>query len=267
MGARDSGWIQIFSENAQEAYDNLIMAVKIAERASLPAMVSTDGFIISHGMERVRLLEDEEVREFIGEYQPRTSLLNTDKPVTLGPLAFTDFYFELKRSEIEGIRKAKGIIKGVLSEFNQKFNTQYSIFESYHLEDADLGIVLAGSTAGTAKTVVDDLRRKGLKVGLLKIKFFRPLFFEELQEVLSHLKVIAVLDRADSGSSFGGPIFLELRAILYELKKRPLIVNYIYGLGGRDTSPQDIHQVYSELQEVVEKGESKEVVKYLGVRE
>ncbi|MFH1612191.1 MAG: pyruvate ferredoxin oxidoreductase, partial [bacterium] len=248
MGARDSGWIQIFSENAQEAYEQLIQSVKIAENALLPIMVTTDGFIISHGMERVEILEDKEVKDFIGEYKPIHSLLNIDKPFTSGPVAFTNSYFEHKRSQVEAIKQSKTIIKQVQKQFNEQFGTNYDIFEKYCLDDAEIAIVVLGSTAGTTKVVIDELRKKGIKAGMLKIRVFRPFYYEEIKDTLSSLKAIAVLDRSDSGNAFVGPLCAEIKASLYESDKKPLIINYIYGLGGRDVTIAQIKSVFENLE-------------------
>lgn len=267
MGARDSGWIQIFSENAQEAYDGLIYAVKIAESALLPIMVTADGFIISHGMERIEILQDDKVKEFIGEYNPKYSLLNINKPITIGALDFTDYYFEHKRSQIEGIKNSKLIIKQVINEFNKMFNKSYDIFETYRFDDAEMIIVVYGSTSGTTKVIVDELRKDGKKVGMLKLKVFRPFFYEEITKILCKAKVIAVLDRADSCNSFGGPVFTELRAALYDLDNKPKMISYIYGLGGRDIDLVNIKSVYDDMKQILKTNKINQLIKYIGVRE
>lgn len=267
MGARDSGWCQIFSENAQEAYDNLIQAVKIAEKSLLPIMVTLDGFIVSHGMEKIEMISDREVKEFIGVYVPKYSLLNINKPLTIGALDFTDYYFEHKRSEIEAIIQAKSIIKETIQEFNDKFGKNYNIFESYKLDEAELAIVVLGSTAGTVKVVIDELRKEGKKIGLLKIRVFRPFFYKEIIEILSPIKVIAVLDRSDSCNSFGGPLFTEIRAALYGINNPPYIINYIYGLGGKDINLNHIRIICEDLQKILNTNKIDKLIRYLGVRE
>jgi len=263
MGARDSGWIQIYCENAQESYDSLIQAVRIAEESLLPTMVSNDGFIISHGMESMKLLEDEEVKEFIGEYKPKYHLLNIDTPITMGAIDFTDYYFEHKRQTIEAMRNAKEIIAKVGREFGAKFGRSYGFFEGYKLDDAEIAIVVLGSTAGTSKVIVNELRQKGIKAGLLKLRVFRPFPAQEIAQVLSHIHCLAVMDRCDSLNGQGGPVFTEIRSALYDLEPKTKIINYIYGLGGRDVNLDQIRSVYEDLTT----GKTDELVRYLGVRE
>ena len=268
MAVRDAGWIQIYAENAQEAYDNLIQAVRISEDSEvrLPVMVSTDGFIISHGLEVVQLLKDEVVQRFVGPYKPAYSLLDVDYPITIGALDFTDFYFEHRRQLADAMEKAKKVIYEVGREFGNEFDRSYGFFEEYKLEDADYAIIVIGSTAGTAKVVVDELRNKGIKAGLLKLRVFRPFPAEELKEAMKNLKAIAVLDRADTLSTAGGPLFQEVSTALYSEKTRPEMINYIYGLGGRDITPQDLEAVYEELPKLAA-SEGITKVQYLGVRE
>jgi len=267
MASRDSGWIQIYSEDSQEAYDNTIQAMKIAEKVFLPAMVSVDAFIISHSMERLEILPDDEVQAFIGEHKKPYDLLDVDHPITLGGLDLQDYFFEHKRGEIEAMKEAKAAVIEVGKEFGEKFGKKYGFFEEYRMEDADIAIIALGSTAGTTKVVVDALRKKGMKVGLLKIRVFRPLAYEEIKKILERIKAIAVLDRVDGMSSFGGPVFHEIRSCLYESEKKPIITNYIYGLGGRDIFPEEIEGVYKDLEKIIEKGKIENLVSYLGVRE
>jgi len=266
MMVKDAGWIQIFSENAQEGYDNMIQAVKIAETAKLPVVVTTDGFIISHGMERIEIIDDAEVKQFVGEYKPENYLLNLDKPITVGALDLPDYYFEHKRQEIEAIIKSKAVIEGVAKDFSAKFGRSYGLLEKYKLDGADCAIVAMGSTAGTAKMVVDELRDKGLKVGLLKPRVFRPFPKEEMADALKDLKAIAVMDRSDSMNAHEGPVCLEIKAALFDEGINKILINYIYGLGGRDIRPEEIEGVYNELFEAI-KGKSKDKVNYLNVRE
>lgn len=267
MGSRDAGWIQIFSENVQETYDNVIQAMKIAESSRIPALVTTDGFILSHCLERIEVLEDSEVQSFIGEYKPAYSLLDIENPITVGPLDLQDYYFEHKRQEIEAMREAKKSIEKVNKEFGDRFRRRYDFFESYKLNGAEIAIVALGSTAGTAKVAIDSLREEGKKVGLLKLRVFRPFPYEKLCEVLQKFKVVAVLDRSDSMSSTGGPVFTEARSALYDLTTRPCFVNYIYGLGGREITESDIKKVANEALKISKTGKIKELVQYLGVRE
>jgi pyruvate ferredoxin oxidoreductase alpha subunit len=266
MMVKEAGWIQIFSENAQEAYDNMVMAVKIAEKALTPVIVTTDGFIISHGMERIEILDDKDVKDFIGQYKPKHYLLDLDNPITVGALDFTDYYFEHKRQQIEALKESKKIIIDVSKEFSSKVGRDYGLFEKYKLDDADLAIVAMGSTAGTAKVVVDSLREKGMKAGLLKPRVFRPFPKEEMAQALKNLKAVAVMDRSDSMNAQEGPVCLEVKAALYDAKINKTVLNYIYGLGGRDIKLEDIVHIYNELADAAA-GKEKLKINYLGVRE
>ncbi|KPU27524.1 pyruvate ferredoxin oxidoreductase [Caloranaerobacter sp. TR13] len=270
MGARDSGWIQLYSEDNQEAYDNIIQAIRIAEHKDvrLPVMVCLDGFIVSHSVENIELLETEKVKEFVGEYDPGLdTLLNPEQPVAMGPLDLPPHYFEHKRQQAEAMKNAKKVILEIAKEFEALTGRKYGLFEEYKMEDAEVAIVVLNSTAGTAKEVVDELREKGVKAGLIKIRVFRPFPVEELRDALKHVKAIAVMDKADSFSAAGGPVFVETRAALYDAETKPVVINYIYGLGGRDVRTNDIMKVYNDLLEIVETGEVKSVYNYLGVRE
>ena len=272
LGARDSGWIQIYSENVQETYDNVIQAVRIAEHPDvrLPVMVTTDGFILSHCLETIEMLTDEEVKEFIGEPPVRENLLKSleeNKPITIGALDLQDYYFEHKRQEAEAMKNALKVIPEIGKEFGEKFGRSYGFFEEYKLEDADVGIVVMGSTAGTGKDVVDELRKEGKKVGLLKIRVFRPFPIKEISKALSHLQVVGVMDRADGVNSYSGPVFPEICACLYDLEKRPKIVDFIYGLGGRDIRKEDIAGIFDDLLKIAETGKKEFNLKYIGVRE
>lgn len=269
MFCRDAGWIQIFSENSQEAYDNVLQAIKIAENKEvlLPAMVTTDGFIISHAMETIKIIPDDEAKAYIGAYSPQYALLNVEKPITVGSIDLQNYYFEHKMPAIKAMKKAKEIIKKVGKEFGEKFGREYGFFEEYKMDDAETAIVCLGSTAGTTKDVVDELRAQGKKVGLLKIRVFRPFPFEEIAEALGKLKAIAVLDRSDSMNSFGGPLFTEVCSAMFNTGKRPKLINYIYGLGGRDMDLHMVEKVYDHLEEIKNSDKVGEIVKYLGVRE
>ncbi|MFW6148393.1 MAG: pyruvate ferredoxin oxidoreductase [Atribacterota bacterium] len=269
MAARDSGWIQLYSENAQEAYDNTIQAIRIAEnmKVRLPVMVMYDGFITSHGIEMVDFLDDEVVRNFVGDYQPNNPLLDPEKPLTYGPLDLYDYYFEHKRQQAEDIKNSKPTILDVAKEYEKTSGRPYGLFESYQLEDAETAIVALSSTAGTAKEVVDEMRAKGKKVGLLKPRVFRPFPYQEIAKALSHLKAVAILDRSDSFGAFGGPLFTEIRSAMMEFGKIPENIDIIYGLGGRDINQQDIEGVYNQLDAIAKSGKVKERIQYLGVRE
>ncbi|MEW6243848.1 MAG: pyruvate ferredoxin oxidoreductase [Bacillota bacterium] len=269
MGARDSGWIQLYSESAQEAYDNLLQAVRIAEdkRVLLPVMVCQDGFITSHSMENLEILQDEEVRTFIGEYKPDYTLLDTERPVMYGPLDLQNYYFEHKKQQAEAMKAALPVILEVADEYKKLSGREYKLFEAYRMDDAEYAVVIMGSAAGTTRVVVDELRAAGEKAGLLKLRVFRPFPYKALQEVLGKVKAVAVMDRADSFSGFGGPVFTEIRAGLYDLEIRPKISGYIYGLGGRDLGIEEIRRVFNDIKIIAQGGDAVEFVTHLGVRE
>jgi pyruvate ferredoxin oxidoreductase alpha subunit len=271
MGMRDSGWIILFSENGQEAYDNLFQAVRISEHPDvlLPVAVCQDGFITSHGTERVEVYDDEEVRSFVGDYHPQWPLLDLENPKTYGAAGFHDYYYEHKRQQMQAMEDARTVIGEVAEAFNHRFGREYGLFEAYRLEDADVALVVANSTAGTTKIVVDQLREDGVKAGLLKPRVFRPFPAQEMVEALSHLKGLAVLDRS---SSFGamdsaGPLFLETVAALATYGVRVPVAGYVYGLGGRDILPHEIEAVYRDLLRPAGTSPTARRVQYLGVRE
>lgn len=269
MGARDSGWIQIYSENNQEAYDNFIQAVKIGEhnKIMLPVMVCQDGFITSHAVENIELLEDTVVKCFVGAYEPEDYLLNPSRAIAVGPYDTASFYMEHKRQQAEAMIDAKKVILEVAKAYESLSGRSYGFFETYEMEDADVALVLINSAAGTAKDTVDQLRNEGKKVGLIKIRVFRPFPFDEIREALKTVKAIAVMDRCEGFSAAGGPLFAEVRSSMYDCDERPYMVNYIYGLGGRDVRTQDIETVYTDLFSILANSDLGKVYRYLGVRE
>lgn len=268
MGARDSGWIQLYSENAQEAYDNIIQAFRIAEHMEirLPVMVCLDGFIISHSIERVEYLDDKDVKNFVGEYRQMNPLLDVDNPKSYGPLILPDLYHEYKRAQHEVMSKVKGVVLEVASDFEKLSGRRYGLFESYKLDDADIAVIILNSAAGTAKDVIDQYRDKGVKAGLLKPRLFRPFPYEEFADAIKNVKALCVMDRADSFGAYG-PMFIEICGAMLHLDRKPLITNKIYGLGGRDFLPGHAEQVMNELIEIAKTGKIKTIKEYIGVRE
>ncbi len=268
MGARDAGWIMLFSENNQEAYDNLLMAHKIAENKNvmLPLMVCQDGFITSHSIENIELLEDDKVKEFVGTYKPDHYLLNKNEPIAVGPLDLQAYLFEHKATQAEAMKNAKQVILDVAKDFEKMTGRKYSLFEEYKLDDAEIAIVCMNSTAGTTKFVVDKLRNQGIKAGLLKLRVFRPFPVDEIANALSHLKAIAILDKADSLNAAGGALFEDVTSAMYVNNIHVPAVNYVYGIGGRDTKADDIESVYTDLSEVVKTGKIDNPYRYLGLR-
>ena len=268
MGVRDAGWIMLFSENNQEAYDNMLMAHRIAEHkdVQLPVMVCQDGFITSHSIENIELENDEEVKKFVGQYKPEHYLLNDKEPIAIGPLDLQAYLFEHKAQQAEAMKNAKKVIKEVAKEFEKWTGRKYEFFEKYKLDDAEIAIVCMNSTAGTTKYVVDNLREKGIKAGLLKIRVFRPFPAEEIAKALENVKAVAVLDKADSLNAAGGALFEDVTSAMYVNKKQVPMVNYVYGIGGRDTKADDIESVYNDLAQIAKTGEIDNPYRYLGLR-
>ena len=269
MGARDSGWIQLYAENNQEAYDNMVQAYRISEHPDvrLPIMICQDGFITSHAVENMELLEDEEVRSFVGEYEPENYLLNPDCPMAVGPYSITDYYMEAKRNQAEGMKHVSRVVLEVAKEFAALSGREYGLFEEYGMEDAELAVVMIGSAAGTTKDAIDRLRAKGEKVGLVKIRMYRPFPAEEIAEALSGVKAVAVMDRAEGYTNHGGPLGADVMSALYRARSQALAVNYIYGLGGRDVRVEDMEHIFAALKQIAEDGETGETYRYLGIRE
>ncbi|MEL7635906.1 MULTISPECIES: hypothetical protein [Sporomusa] len=269
MGARDAGWIQLYAENNQEAYDNFCMAMRIGEHPEvrLPVMTCQDGFITSHAIENIELLEDEKVKKFVGPYTPEHYLLKKDNPLAVGPYDIAAYYMEHKYQQAVAMKNAKQVILDVADEFEKISGRYYGLFEKYQMADAEQAIVIIGSSAGTAKAAVNELRAQGEKVGLIKLRVFRPFPREELAAALSTVKVVAVMDKADSFSACGGPVFAETRSACYSLAAPPRMINFVYGLGGRDVRVEDIKSVYEELKQIQLSGNTGEIYRYLGVRE
>ncbi|WP_283674164.1 pyruvate ferredoxin oxidoreductase [Butyricicoccus sp. Marseille-Q5471] len=268
MGARDAGWIQIYAETNQEAYDNFLQAMPIGEHPDvrLPVMICQDGFITSHGVENIELLEDEIVKDFVGEYQPENYLLKHENPLAVGPYDVTNYYMEHKIQQAEAMKAAKPVILKIAEAFEKVSGRKYGFFESYRMEDAETALVLIGSSAGTARAAVDKLRAQGKKVGMVKLRVFRPFPMEELAAALAGCKAIAVMDKAESFSAAGGPLFAETRSALYDLDTRPKAINYVYGLGGRDFTVDTAETVFAALDEIVATGKTGEVYRHIGQR-
>ena len=281
MAERDSGWIHIYVENAQEAYDSIIQAFRIAEdvSVSLPIIVGLDGFTLSHTLERVDTLSDETVRAFVGErvlplvqtHEGKTVpfKLDPDNPMTMGPIALQNYYFEFKRQQDEAMKNAYKKIQEINTEYAQVSGRSYGngLVETYKLDDATVAVVCVGSTAGTLKVVVDELRQEGIKAGLLRLRTFRPLPVEELKSALKNAKAIAVMDKSMSFGGFGGAVYHEVRHALYDVQPHPPIVNYIYGLGGRDTNPLAFRNIFEDLTRIAKTGHVEKQITYFGVRE
>ncbi len=264
MGARDSGWIQLYSENAQEAYDNMLMAHRIAEHPEvmLPIMVCQDGFITSHAVENIVLEDDDFVKSFIGTYKPEKYLLNPHESLAVGSYGVAGYYIEIKKAQHEAMKTAKQAIMEVSLDFAKQTGRSYGLFEEYRMDDAEYAVILMSSSAGTGKNAVDELRAQGKKVGLIKLRSFRPFPAEELALAVRNLKALAIMDKSDSFSACGGPLGAEVRSAMYGSADGVKTCNYLYGIGGRDVKVDDFFEVFSEL----EAGKLASC-RYLGVRE
>ena len=269
MGARDAGWIQIYAENNQEAYDNMVQAFRISEHKDvrLPIMICQDGFITSHAVENIELLEDDVVKNFVGEYEPENYLLNPKEKMAVGPYAITDYYMEAKRNQAEGMKNTVAVVKEIAKEFAGISGREYGLFEEYCMEDAEVAVVMIGSAAGTTKDAIDALRAKGEKVGLIKIRLYRPFPAEEIEEALKNVKAVAIMDRAEGYTNHGGPLGADVMSAMFRARSQAHAVNYIYGLGGRDVRVEDMEKVFTDLKQIVADDDAGETYRYLGIRE
>lgn len=269
MGARDSGWLQIYAENNQEVYDNFIQAYRIAEHKDvmLPIMICQDGFITSHAVENITLEDTETVKKFVGRYEPEHYLLNPDEPLAIGPYAVSNYCMEAKKAQAEAMIRAKKVILDVAKEYEALTGRKYGLFEEYKLKDAEYAIVAIGSSCGTIRDTVDRLRKAGKKAGLLKVRVFRPFPGKEMAKALKKCKAVAVFDRCESYSANGGPLAAELEAALYRNKNTCEVINYVYGLSGRDLTVEQVETVYSELEAAAEHGVRDEKYRYIGLRD
>jgi pyruvate ferredoxin oxidoreductase alpha subunit len=281
IAERDSGWIQIYVEDAQEVYDSTLQAFRIGEHldVQLPVMVCLDGFTLSHTLENVQVLSDADVKKFVGTRQLPDVLthegktapyrLDPENPMTMGPFAMPNYYFEFKRQQEEAMKNASKVIQQAHKEYAQLSGRRYGdgLLDKYKLDDAEIAIVCLGSTAGTIKTVIDELRAEGAKAGLLRIRTFRPFPKAGIVKALQKVKAVAVMDRSMSFGGNGGAVYHEVRHALYDSLTHPCVVDYIYGLGGRDTSPSQIREVYAKLQRIVKTGRIEKPIEYVGLRE
>ncbi|MBP1628196.1 MAG: pyruvate ferredoxin oxidoreductase, alpha subunit [Holophagaceae bacterium] len=268
MGTRDCGWIQLYSENGQEAFDNMLMAFRIAEHPEIrmPVMVCQDGFITSHSIANIQWLEADAAATFVGSYRASNPLLDIQRPASYGQLALSDTYMEYRKAHEATMGKVPGVLREVAAEFKAVSGRAYDLFESYRLEDAEIGIVVLNSAAGTTKDIIDRYRDRGIKAGLLKPRLYRPFPYDEVAQALKHLKALAVLDRSDSfGGSFG-PLYLDIAGALSTCAQRPVMINKIFGLGGRDYMPEQGEHVLDELIQIAKGAPVKAAKEYIGVR-
>ncbi|MBR2593365.1 MAG: pyruvate ferredoxin oxidoreductase [Firmicutes bacterium] len=269
MAVRDSGFIQIYAENNQEAYDNYLQAHRIGETADvrLPVMICEDGFITSHALENIELETDQDVKDFVGEYTPENYLLKAENPLAVGPYGVSGYYMEARVAQAEAMKNAKRAILDVAADFEKKFGRKYGFFEEYKMEDAELVMILMGSSAGTGKAAVDELREQGIKAGLIKVRVFRPFPGEELAEALKNAKAVAVMDKSEGFSACGGPLFADTAGACINMENRPKMIDIVYGLGGRDFTMDQAKRVYARLAKIVETGEVGPVYTHMGQRD
>ena len=269
MAERDSGFIQLYGENNQEVYDNYLMAHRIAEHPDvrLPLMVCEDGFITSHAIENIELEEDAAVKAFVGDYEPEHYLLNPSEPLAAGPYGISAYYMEARVAQAEAMKRAKQVILDVADDFEKTFGRHYGFFEAYRMEDAEIAMVIMGSSAGTAKAAVDGLRNRGIKAGIIKVRVFRPFPGEELAKALESCKAVAVMDKSEGFSSCGGPLFAETASACINLEKHPKMIDIVFGLGGRDFTVQAADSVFERLLGIADGGETGPVYSHLGQRE
>lgn len=269
MGARDAGWVQIYAESNQEVYDNMLMAYRISEHkdVKLPIMICQDGFITSHAVQNIELNEDEPIKAFVGSYEPEHYLLKKDEPMAMGPYATSPFCMEAKRAQAQAMMNAKQVILDVAEEYEKISGRKYGFFEEYCSQDADVVLVAIGSACGTIKDAVDEMRADGKKVGLIKVRVFRPFPGEELAKALENAKAVAIMDRCESYSGNGGPLGAELMAAMYRNKNKAEAVNVVYGLSGRDFTVGDAKELYNDLYTIGAEGVKEKQYRYIGLRE
>jgi len=266
MAVRDTGWIQIFVENGQEAVDNVLCAFRIGEdpKVLLPVMVHLDGFYLSHVIEPVLFPEQGLVDKFIPPYQ-HPMPLHPDKPVTMGAFGPPVIYAETKKAQEVNLRASKEIILQCWAEFGKTFQRHYSPIESYRTEGARVLLLTMGSFSETAMTAIDKMRDKGKEVGLVRIRLWRPFPFEEFRQAVRNADVLVVVDRALSFGGPGGPVCSEVRSALYGEKQKPKVVSFIAGLGGRDITPAGFEEIVERGIEIAQKGSENEF-EIFGVR-
>ncbi|TFH14293.1 pyruvate ferredoxin oxidoreductase [Candidatus Bathyarchaeota archaeon] len=277
MGARDSGWIQIYCENAQEVYDTSITAWRIAEhlKIQLPIMVCLDGFTLSHTMENVMTLPDEVVKEFVGE-RPFIEVeghlgkgelrLNPDMPITMGPLDLQDFYFEHKMHQVEALNEALEYIVDIEKEWANISGRKYDYVEPYMMDDAEVALIGMGSMVGTIRYVVDELRSEGVKAGMVKLRLFRPFPAEAIKKAIGKVPVMGVMEKCISFGAPASPLMEEIMTAYYQDKAKPMMANYVVGLGGKDVSPDMIREAFASLLKIKKTGKVEKSMSYIGVR-
>ena len=268
MGSRDCGWIQLYAENGQEAYDLTIQAFKIAECESvqLPVTVNLDGFTVSHATESMKSIADEDVKRFLPLRKP-VFKLDPASPISVGGMALPEYYYETKRQQEEALRLSDEVVQKVGKEYGELTGRSYGYMETFGLEDADAAIIALGSTCGTVRSVAKQLRAKGEKVGSIKLWMYRPFPTEELLSTIKDLKALAVMDKAISFGAPYGALCSDIASALQNTGSELRLLNMIYGLGGRDIAASTIESVFEEALQTAKTGKVKERIRFLDVRE
>ena len=264
MGARDLSWIQIYCENAQEAYETMFLALKLAEHkdVQLPVMVCEDGFITSHCVQNVKIYDDHVMRNFVGERKSVDNLFNFENPIAMGSIELQDYYFETKRQQQQAMSRALKVYLEVGNELSKVTGNDYGYVESYKMDDAEVAIITMSSSAGTTKTVVDRMREEGKKVGLIKLRLYRPFPHGEIRRSFKGIKAIGVLERAFAYGA-NAPLLSDVKSAIYELAEKPKLQSYVFGMGGRDLLEEHVEHAFNELLA----GKTVKEEKYLGLRE
>ena len=275
MGMKDTGWIMLFSKNNQDVYDNTIIGTMIAENSNvlLPIAICQDGFITSHSIENIEILEDDEVIKLVGKYNNKVNLLDKENPVTVGPLDLPTHLFEHKRLQVEALANAKKVFKETSEKYEKISGRKINMIDTYMVEDAETVIIAIGSTAETIEEVVDRRRKNGEKVGVIAIRMFRPFPSEEIISALKNVKNIAVMDKVMDYSLNGGPLYKEIISAIYDMKEKDeekdklgdkniIVSNYIYGIGGRDIGVDDIEGIFDDILD----DSNDEKIRYVGLK-
>ena len=275
MGMKGTGWIMLFSKNNQDVYDNTIIGTMIAENSNvlLPIAICQDGFITSHSIENIEILEDDEVTKLVGKYNNDVNLLDKENPVTVGPLDLPTHLFEHKRLQVEALANAKKVFKEISEKYEKISGRKINMIDTYMIEDAETVIIAIGSTAETIEEVVDRRRKNGEKVGVIAIRMFRPFPEEEIISVLKNVKNIVVMDKVMDYSLNGGPLYKEIISVIYDMKEKDeekdklgdkniIVSNYIYGIGGRDIGVDDIEGIFDDI---LDKSNN-EKIRYVGLK-
>ena len=266
ISERDTGWMQFYAENNQEALDLILIAFKVAEdeRVLLPAMTGFDAFILTHTVEPVEIPDQEVVDEFLGEYVPKHAYLDPKRPITQGALGFPAHYMEARYTVWEAMENAREVIKEAFEEFEKKFGRKYQMVEEYKTEDAEIVLVTMGSLAGTVKEFVDKKREEGLKIGAAKITVYRPFPIEEIKALAKKTKVLAILEK-DISFGLGGAVFGDVGRTLINESEKPIVLDFILGLGGRDVTFANLEEVIEISEKAMKEGVEEDVF-WIGLR-